>query len=73
MKIELHFGIYCFRSSKIAVSQVTLYTKQHCAHKRSFCYDMEMKLTSRTNHCRLASREGGVWKNSSLSESFGRR
>ncbi len=26
-----------------------------------------------TNHCRLASRKGGVWKNESLSELFGSR
>ncbi len=29
--------------------------------------------TNRTNHRRLASRKGGVWKNESLSESFGSR
>ncbi len=29
--------------------------------------------TNRTNQCRLASRKGGVWKNESLSESFGSR
>ncbi len=28
---------------------------------------------NQTNHCRLASRKGGVWKNESLSESFGSR
>ncbi len=32
-----------------------------------------MKSTNRTNHRRLASRKGGVWKNESLSESFGSR
>ncbi len=29
--------------------------------------------TNQTNHRRLASRKGGVWKNESLSESFGSR
>ncbi len=32
-----------------------------------------MKSTNWTNHRRLASRKGGVWKNESLSESFGSR
>ncbi len=60
---------------KIAVSPVTLYTKQHCAHKRCFIRhyrqdEMEMKST---NHCRLLSHKGGVWKNESVRESFGSR
>ncbi len=29
------------------------------------------RLGHQTNHCRLASRKGGVWKNESLSEPFG--
>ncbi len=36
------------------------------AHKHCFKWN-------RTNHRRLASRKGGVWKNESLSESFGSR
>ncbi len=52
---------------------VTLYTKQHCTHKCSFYYDLEKKSTNRTNHRRLASHKGGVWKNESLNESFGSR
>ncbi len=65
-------------SGKIAVFPVTLYTKQHCAHKRCFIRhyrhdEMKMKSTNRTNQRRLASHKGGVWKNESLSESFGSR
>ncbi len=64
-----------FGALNISVSPVTLYTTQHCAHKRCFIRhyrrdEMEMKST---NHRRLASRKGGVWKNESLSESFGSR
>ncbi len=32
-----------------------------------------MELTNRTNHCSLASRKGEIWKNESLSKSFGSR
>ncbi len=34
---------------------------------------MKWKWDRSTNHCRLVSRKGGVWKNESLSESFGSR
>ncbi len=54
-----------------SVSPVTLYTKQHCAHKRCFIRHYRRDKWKWTNHSRLASRKWGVWKNVSLSESFG--
>ncbi len=78
MKMQIHslpLGA-AFGAVKIAVYPVTLYTKQHCAHKccfiRHYRHDeMKIKSTNRTNHRRSASCKGGVWKNESLSESFG--
>ncbi len=73
MKMQIHslpLGA-AFGAGKIAVSPVTLYTKQHCTHKHCFLLWNEIKST---NHRRLESRQGGgVWKNESLSESFGSR
>ncbi len=75
MKMQIHslpLGA-TFGALKISVSAVTLYTKQHCAHKHCFIrHYRRMKMKS-TNHSRLVSRKGGVWKNESLSESFGSR
>ncbi len=62
----------CFWSSKIAVSPVTLYTKQHWTRALSGITGMmKWKRDQSTNHHRLASCKGGVWKNESLSELFG--
>ncbi len=61
MKMQIHSLLLgaTFGALKIAVSPVT------AVHK--------MKSTKQTNHRRLASRKGGVWKNESSSESFGSR
>ncbi len=65
-----------FGAVKIAVSPVKLYTKQHCS--QTLLYQAlqawwNENETNRTNHRRLALRKVGVWKNESLSESFGSR
>ncbi len=62
--MKMQINSTAFGAVKIAVSPVTLYTK-HYRHD-----EMEIKST---NHHRLASRKGGVWKIESLSESFGSR
>ncbi len=56
-------------SGKIVVSPVTLYTKQHTALS-GIKGEMRWKWDQSTNHCGLASRKGGVWKNEALSKSF---
>ncbi len=71
------FATRClFETVKIAVSPVTLYTKQHCA--QTLLYQALQAWwngneTNRTNHCRLTSHKWGVMKNESLSELFGNR
>ncbi len=63
-----------FGAVKIAVSTVTLYTKQHCAPQELLYQALQAWWNeNETNHRRLASRKGGVWKNESLNESFGSR
>ncbi len=74
MKMQIHslpLGA-AFGAVKIAVSSVTLYTKQHCTHKRCFIRHYRRDEIKSTNR-RLELRKGGVWKNESLSESFGSR
>ncbi len=74
MKLQIHsLPLGAAFGAKIAVSPVTAVHKAALhSHQtlQAWCNENE---TNRTNHRRLASRTGGVWKNESLSESFGSR
>ncbi len=79
MKMQIHslpLGA-TFGALKIAVSSVTAVHKA-ALRSQTLLYQAlqawwNKNETNRTNHSRLASRKGGVWKNSSLNESFGNR
>ncbi len=60
---------------KIAVSPVTLYKSSTVLTKPVYQAQAwwNENETNHTNHHILASRKGGIWKNESLSESFGSR
>ncbi len=74
MKMQIHslpLGV-AFGAVKIMVSPVTLVHKVALRSQTLLYQAFQMRWNeNETNHSRLASHKGGVWKNESLSESFG--